>query len=172
VGAIATLLALLVFTPLGSACVSQGVAPQNPPDKGQFLDGGVNLFMMARCGALDCHGQMGRPLRLYSPNGLRKVKAGDPFADRPVGPLTQEELDDNYASVVGLEPEAIGYARSVNGNYDDYLLLRKPVDDVGGGVRHKGGPVLRTQADPGFACLRSWIAGEVSTPDCTLGAQL
>ena len=35
------------------------------PDQNQFIQaGGVNEFMMVRCAALDCHGQIGRPLPL------------------------------------------------------------------------------------------------------------
>ena len=58
-----------------------------------------------RCGALDCHGQVGRPLRLYSASGLRKNTGAKGARDtRPTQP---DELLDNYFSVVGLEPEDV-----------------------------------------------------------------
>jgi len=148
-------------------------APAAPPDRGQFVDGGVNDFMEKRCGSLDCHGQIGRPLRLYSATGLRKTKPLEKFLDRPEGGTTPDEKSDNYLAVVYLEPEAIGLSHATDGAYRDFLLLKKPVglplgpDGYDGdGVRHKGGPVLRETGDPGYNCLVSWIRGAVATPDC------
>lgn len=166
--ALVSLVSLVAFTTTACATApdERELARQNPPDKEQFLRGGVNDFMVARCGALDCHGQVGRPLRLYGVNGLRKVPPLEVELERPTGPLTAEELDDNYLSVVGLEPEALGYARAVEGEYLDFLLLKKPISIEGGGVRHKGGPVLRPTGDPGFECILSWISGDVEATEC------
>jgi len=140
------------------------VAP--PPDRGQFQNGGVELFMEKRCGALDCHGQIGRPLRIYGASGLRKTDPDTPRAPRPNTATTPDEQLDNYLSVVNLEPEAIRFSKTTNGAYRDFLLLKKPLGLENNGVRHKGGPVLRETADPGYNCLVSWIAGAVNQKDC------
>lgn len=129
------------------------------PDRDQFTTS-VSPFMEKRCGALDCHGQPGRPLRLYSQFGLRRdlTEAGA----RVTGPTTPQELTDNYFAVVGLEPEDVGTPSA--------LLLLKPLDIEGGGVRHKGGPVLRKD-DDGYRCLSSWLAAEVDVANCTTAAK-
>lgn len=130
------------------------------PDQNQFIQaGGVNEFMMVRCAALDCHGQIGRPLRLYSPNGLR-YEDGD-GGGRAQGPATAAEKRENYLAVTGLEPEllsAVAVVASQGGEFNDLLLFKKPLDIKGGGVRHKGGPVLRF-GDNGWNCLTGWAAG-------------
>lgn len=143
-------------------------APALPPDREQFINGGVNKFMEKRCGALDCHGQIGRPLRIYSGDGLRKTKPDRPDAARPDTPTSDDEKIDNYLSVVNLEPEAIGLSRATDGAYRDFLLLKKPLG-FEDGVRHKGGPVLRQINDPGYDCLLSWIRGAVVTQACAEG---
>lgn len=76
-----------------------------------------------------------------------------------------DELLDNYYATVGLEPEEISISRVTEGRFDDFLLLKKPLSIEGGGVRHKGGPVLRS-TDPGFDCLISWISGKTLKAKC------
>lgn len=145
------------------------IAPSSPPDRDQFINGGVNAFMERRCGGLDCHGQIGRPLRIYGSLGLRKTDPDKPFAPRPPGDTTMDEKIDNYLSVVDLEPEAMGHSHASGGKYRDFLFLLKPLGVENNGVRHKGGPVLRDIGDPGYTCLVSWIGGAVSTKDCEDG---
>jgi len=154
-----------------NACVtsvdSGATSPYALPDKDQFINQGVGVFMEKRCGALDCHGQIGRPLRIYSANGLRKNDGPDGARDtRATQP---DEQLANYYSVVGLEPEQISLSRVSEGAYDDFLLLKKPLSIEGGGVRHKGGPVLRS-TDSGFECMITWISGQVNKAKCEDGA--
>jgi hypothetical protein len=164
-GAWAAAFAVVVF---GSACSSvdaTAVSPLALPDRDQYINQGVSTFMEKRCGALDCHGQVGRPLRIYSANGLRKnlVKGA-----RDVRGTQPDELLDNYYATVGLEPEEISRSRVTEGAFTDFLLLKKPLSIEGGGVRHKGGPVLRS-TDPGFECLITWISGAVNKAKCEDG---
>lgn len=171
--ALATWLAAAAVVLLGSACVtsvdSGVVSPLALPDKQQFFDQGVDLFMEKRCGALDCHGQIGRPLRIYSQNGLRMVD-GNKQGARDTRPTTPEELQANYYSVVGLEPEEISKSRVSQGAFTDFLLLKKPLSIEGGGVRHKGGPVIRS-TDSGFECLITWISGNANKAKCDDGVK-
>ena len=152
-----------------SACSvdSTKISDLSLPDRDQFTKT-VSPFMEQRCGALDCHGQIGRPLRLYSTNGLRMQDSPTDKTKRDTRPTQPEELLANYFSVVGLEPEDISNGNQSMGDYNDFLLLKKPLGIEGGGVRHKGGPVLRS-TDPGFDCLVTWIAGQVDAQKCADG---
>jgi len=164
-------LAALVAVLCGSACspVDAGRISQIAlPNRDEFKTA-VSPFMEKRCGALDCHGQVGRPLRLYSQFGLRKKNG--PNGTRDTSPTTDAELTDNYFAVMGIEPEDISDSLLSRGAYNDFLLLKKPLSLEGGGVRHKGGPVLRGD-DTGFDCLRSWISGKVNAANCADGSKL
>ena len=100
-----------------------------------------------RCGSLDCHGHIARPLRIYGQNGLRL----DPN-DFPGGrPRTVDESRATYLSVIGLEPEQVG------------VLM---IDKANGNERHKGGRIFADQSDPGYLCLASWLRGAVDVASC------
>lgn len=168
------LASLVVLFALVAACASR---PGNLeleydlPDRASFVDGGVSLFMEKRCGALDCHGQPGRALRLYSQQGLRLGQADG--GGRDLSTTTPAERTENYHSVVGLQPEELSKAVDSAGAYEDILLLQKPLDIEFGGVRHKGGPVLRrTPSDPGWACLEGWVRGKLDPAQCAAAADL
>jgi hypothetical protein len=102
-------------------------------------------------------------MRIYSTSGLRKTDG--PNGTRDTRATTPEERLANYFAVVGLEPEDISIGLVTKGAYTDFLLLKKPLSIEGGGVRHKGGPVLRG-TDAGFECLISWISGQVDSGKC------
>jgi hypothetical protein len=141
------------------------VAPLRLPDRDQFIDGGVSDFMGRRCGTLDCHGNVARPLRLYGDKGLRLEIVPD--APRDTRPTTPKEHLANYRSVVGLEPEDLSKSVETGGEYLDFMLFKKPLSIEGGGVRHKGGQVLRaSDSDPGWVCMRSWVQGKVDARSC------
>lgn len=131
------------------------------PDEGAFVSKGVSAFMEKRCGSMDCHGNVARPLRLYSQYGLR-LEAADVR-----GPTTAAEQKANYLSVTGLEPEELTTAVASKGAYTDFMLLKKPVGEEGFGVKHKGGPVLRAlPSDPGWSCLLGWVRGDADAAIC------
>jgi hypothetical protein len=163
--ALATWTGAFALLALGNACSvdSGAVSPLALPDKDQFINQGVDTFMQRRCGALDCHGQVGRPLRIYSPNGLR-LNDG-PNGTRDNRGIQPNESAANYYSVVGLEPEEISRCLVTQGAFIDFLLLKKPLGLDQGGVRHKGGSVLRS-TDTGFDCLLGWASGTVDPAKC------
>ena len=142
------------------------------PDKASFIDNKVALFMEVRCGGLDCHGQDGRPLRIYGQTGLRLRARDDGLRDN--SPTTDEERTENYRSVVGLEPEALAECFESKGEkFATFQLLKKPLDIENDGIRHKGGPVLRpTQSDPGWQCLYGWVSDNVDAAQCELAAKI
>ena len=163
-------LLLISFIVAVTACVSNEPSDiRFFPDKEEFINGGVSAMMESRCGGLDCHGQVGRPLRLYSARGLRLAVPDQDLRD--TRQTTPEERNENYQSVIGLEPEGLSDSVMTQGEYVDHQLLLKPLDDEGGlGVRHKGGPVLQpTPNDPGWQCLFGWVKGEPNRQACADG---
>jgi hypothetical protein len=113
--------------------------------------------MQLNCGTLDCHGQVGRNMRLYGRYGLRL----DPTYD----PLTQEtsdaEYDATYASIVGLEPEAMSSVVLHQAGPDALTMVRKSR----GIEQHKGGQLV-SEGDPLDTCMVGWITGEGDAGAC------
>jgi hypothetical protein len=164
----------LAVVAIAASCASRpdGVnAAYDLPSRDQYIDGGVSSFMEARCGALDCHGQPGRPLRIYSTNGLRLGTLDGGGRDTsPTGPTEQVE---NYHATVGLEPEAMSQCVQSFGDCQHMMLFLKPLDISGGGVRHKGGPVLRNSPnDDGWMCFQTWVQGKIDPARCQAAVDL
>lgn len=153
-------------------CLSAGCIASTPDDPPTILlpharpsleafgaDPGPADMLEARCGSLDCHGQAGRPLRIYGQSGLRL----DPN-DSPGGrPRTEAETLATYISVIGVEPEQMGAVASERGAEPTRLMLvRKAI----GTERHKGGRVFTDESDPAYACLIAWLRGDPVTRLC------
>ena len=130
---------------------------------------GPDSYLTKRCASLDCHGQLGRPLRIFSKNGLRSFDAsnGGYFPNiTGITPLTPDEQKLNYESVIGVEPEVMSQVIASGGtDVNRLLLLRKPR----GLERHKGGQLMTNEADEGFLCMKSWLGGNgVDTASCKI----
>lgn len=127
------------------------------PSAAQYQQG-VSFFMERRCGTLDCHGQDGRPMRIYGARGLRLPN--DAGLTPATGDTTPAEQLANFRAVVGLQPEQMTRVVASGGqNPESLLLLQKPLSLENGGARHKGGPVIASgQADDGYVCLTQWLA--------------
>ncbi len=149
---------------VASACTgvnTNAITEVTGPDYGQFaevalVDGSVaygpSTVLERRCGTLDCHGQVGRPLRLYGQYGLRFV---DDAGDVPgQAATTATEHEANYQSVIGLQPELMTEVVQGSAPPQDLMLLRKPLQLE----RHKGGAVF-VDGDDGETCILSWLAG-------------
>jgi hypothetical protein len=161
---------------LGVACSSfdqNAVTEVTGPDFGQFatnttVDGaavvGVEAVLERRCGSLDCHGQMGRSLRIFGHYGLRLI-AQDASNTPGVQTTTPTELVANYQSVLGVQPELMTAVVQGNAPPTSLLLLRKPLQLE----RHKGGPVF-VQGDNAYNCIVSWLAGNTVFQACALAA--
>jgi hypothetical protein len=125
------------------------------PDFGSFKNGGVDDLLAKRCATLDCHGQIGRPLRLYSRTGLRLLTDA---ANVPGGNgLTDDEITANFQAVVGLEPEHMSQVVADPQNHPPQLLLLigKPRNLI----IHKGGQVI-SPLDSADTCLISWVTAQ------------
>jgi hypothetical protein len=147
--------ALLVFS-LGCRDDLVSDKPLLCPDPALYSEA-VQPYVEKRCGTLDCHGSTQRPLRIYGQFGLRHpvethVSGGEP--------TTPAELDANYLSFCGLEPERMAEALDDLGASADRLKI---VAKARGLMNHKGGRVVE-EGDPGDRCLSGWV-GKISTED-------
>jgi hypothetical protein len=127
------------------------------PDRASFPE--MAQVLIRNCGTLDCHGMRGRNLRLYGNEGLRWAET-----DRPLSPActTADEFDQDYDSVVGLEPELMSEVVADHGAHPERLtLVRKAL----GLEAHKGGAPLH-QGDDAQLCLTSWLTGATQTDAC------
>lgn len=119
----------------------------------------VSQVFERRCGTLDCHGDAGRSLRIYGRTGLRKPRENPPpgYITGGLVATTPDEVEANYYSICGVEPEKMDGVVKKELQPGDLLILRKPrlVES------HKGGQVF-VEGSPGDRCISSWLAG---TPD-------
>ncbi|MEZ4302386.1 MAG: hypothetical protein R3B70_46090 [Polyangiaceae bacterium] len=129
-------------------CPSQAVFEQS-----------VSPFLERRCGTLDCHGSIARPMRLFGQLGLRH-----PDEDNVSGGAltTAVELTANYTSVCNVDAEKMSESVDDFGNQAENLLL---VTKARGLEKHKGGKVV-SENDAGDRCLRGWLKGEDVTQAC------
>jgi hypothetical protein len=139
------------------------VASCSPPSKGElerqvatratpgtFRAAGVSTVFEKRCGSLDCHGAVGRNLRIYSSRGLRLPNEGGVLPGQ--GDTTLDEITANYQSIMTLEPELTNDVVLNNADPETLLVLKKPLDIE----KHKGGPTIR-RGDDADRCIRSWM---------------
>jgi hypothetical protein len=129
----------------------------NDPSRTNFPN--VANAMQMSCGTLDCHGQLGRDLRLYGFRGLRL----DPN-DTPLERFsTDAEYDASFRSVVGLEPETMSRVVADKGAHPERLtMIRK----ARGLEQHKGGPRM-VEGDDLDRCLVTWLAGDYDDAACS-----
>jgi hypothetical protein len=144
-----------------AACSAPSPGHSTPaalPDEATF--GPVAGLLDVRCGSLDCHGKVGRNLRLYGSAGLRLSPS-----DRPLVPLcdTAAEVAQDYDSLIGLEPE-ITSAVVAGADPSELTLVRK----ARGAEAHKGGTIW-SAGDDSDTCLTSWLAGKPQPADCERG---
>jgi hypothetical protein len=125
--------------------------------------GGVDAVFERRCGSLDCHGAVGRAMRIYGITGGRLEN--DAGLSPGAGSTTAAEIAANYHSVVSLEPERMEDV--VKNHADPYslLILKKPL----GLEAHKGGPAI-AKGDSSETCILSWLQGQTNKTECTNGA--
>jgi hypothetical protein len=117
----------------------------------------VSDAMQLHCGTLDCHGQIGRNMRLYGHYGLRLAATDNPLE----APTSKAEYDASYWSVVGLEPEAMSRVVQTQSNPDALSMIRKPR----GIEKHKGGQLM-TEGDDLDRCLVGWLTDAFDLTAC------
>jgi hypothetical protein len=144
---------------LATACAATPDVNQDTtiltPDYAAFAGGGTNAgvhtFLEKRCGTLDCHGQVGRPFRLFGQYGLRALNDAG-VVSGGVTPDTQGEIYSNYLAAIGLQPEETSRVVAGDDPPTDLLLVAKPTMLE----THKGGQVISV-GDVSYVCLTSWL---------------
>jgi hypothetical protein len=154
--------ALLAFSMLAGcggdlSSPNHGIGELQFPSRADFP--GVSDAMQLRCGTLDCHGQVGRNLRLYGHYGLRLKDT-----DTPLDPFmsTEEEYEASYLSVTQLEPEILSKVVKKEAATIDLTFVRKPR-----GLEHHKGHQLMSQGDSLDRCLVGWLTGSFDADACT-----
>jgi hypothetical protein len=132
------------------------------PDRATFEP--VDDVLQASCGTLDCHGQLGRALRLYGGRGLRLSPKDNPADD----PTTPAEYDRSYGFVIGLEPEVMSDVVMDGGRVPERLTLVRKAREL---EHHKGGKLF-VIGDDRDRCLTSWLAGQLDLAACKAGKEL
>lgn len=125
-----------------------------PPDRASFPV--VAELLVHRCGSLDCHGMTSRNFRLYGYLGMR-LSTRDKLA-----PTTDAEIDEDYLSVVGLEPELLSRVISQGGGNPERLTLMRKAE----GIEDHKGATLFWPGDDQVACLDSWFASKTDATVC------
>lgn len=133
------------------ACPSRAVFTGLSPDGGPSV-ASVSEYMARRCGTLDCHGSVSRPMRLYGRLGLREPSEKNVSGGKDT---TLLELQDNYDSVCNLQPEQTSAAVANQFNPEGLLVVQK----ARGLEAHKGGAVV-IQGDPDDNCIAGWLRGD------------
>jgi hypothetical protein len=131
----------------------------------------VSAVLERRCGTLDCHGSLARPLRLYGQYGLRRYEPPDSqnvedYSQYYPGgkePTTIAELNDNYRSICGLEPALMTEVVDKKADPEVLTLVRKARLRE----KHKGG-LIWNKGDNGDVCLTNWLTGGTDTTTCDL----
>lgn len=127
------------------------VAFRVPRDEVTFAND-VQPILEMGCATLDCHGQRGRPLRLYSTWGLRiddSLRPAPGATLDAIPPIRSDEVHANVSAIAGID---VGLTR-----VDDSLLLRKPLDPAAGGIHHVGRIHWRSTDDPEYQAIRTWL---------------
>lgn len=165
-----------MLTRSGNACallalfLSSCAGPDDPTEPVQVPSSArfelVSGVLGVRCGSLDCHGQLGRSLRIYSPTGLRLD--ADAFPSLDAGVASDAEALANYRATVALEPEVLALVVAEHGKNPERLTL---VRKARGSENHKGGAAiaLGSAAD---RCILSWLSSAIDEAGCRDGALL
>ncbi|HVW25597.1 MAG TPA: hypothetical protein VHC69_09515 [Polyangiaceae bacterium] len=125
------------------------------------------------CGNLACHGAVGRNLRLYGTYG-RRLDPKDVACDQTT---TAAEIQANYASAAGLEPELTAEVVAALSHADidaslDAGIIESEVERLTlvrkarGTESHKGGTVFN-EGSFGDRCLVSWFTGTIDYLSCS-----
>ena len=152
---------------LALTCMLQGCGPGvaeetqrlsntlRAPSQAAFPD--VANALQLRCATLDCHGQVGRNLRLYGYGGLRLSKTETPMGN----PTTDLEFDAAYDSLVGLEPELVSGVVALEIDPNQLTLVRK----IRGIEHHKGGQLV-AKGDALDRCIVLWLTDKSDPAPC------
>lgn len=141
----ATILAVLAAGGLAGCTDDQPV--DQVIELGDVADYGelVQPYVGVRCGSLDCHGDSGRPLRIFAQDGLRLRD------DLRETDITAEEIARNVEAFAGVSPDAVAPA--------EHLALLKGLATSAGGIAHEGDDIWQLTSETGYQCILAWLSG-------------
>lgn len=122
----------------------------------------IHPIFEGSCATLDCHGDEGRPLRLYSETGLRIRDDLRTPPGVPTMPIVEEELAANVASIDAVDAD--------QPNVDMRFLLLKPLSNTAGGLHHYGGRIWSGPDDVAYQCVRGWLLNTIFVDACAAAA--
>lgn len=131
-----------------------GPAPESEPlviPEAADYEAHVQVVVGYGCGSLDCHGDPGRPLRIYARDGLRLR------ADLRGEELTSEEAALDAEAFGGVDPGGVP---------PDHVALLKPLAEEAGGLPHVGEDVWLSTDDAGYRCVLGWLEGATPADVC------
>lgn len=133
---------------LGVAACNETDIEEMPLETGDEFRYAVDVanYVGYRCASLDCHGDMGRTLRLYAYRGLRLQ------AVLRNQSLSSFEIADNVLSLSAFD--------TLGGPIEDNEVLLKGLAVDAGGMAHVGGAVWESTEDPGYRCIAAWLEGK------------
>jgi hypothetical protein len=143
----------------------ESIAPPFDPDPQSGFPLVGNVFG-SHCGSLDCHGQVGRNMRIYSGNGLRLPNSEGNVSG---GSTTSYEYLASYQSIISIDPEVLSdVVRAGGAGAGKWIVLSK-----GRGTEaHKGHTALIPFSDADF-CVVAWVSGAALDPQmCGRAAEL
>lgn len=135
-----------------SACttIDRGAHPLDIPDETAYSRW-VHPYVELRCGSLDCHGDKGRPFRLYGGGGLRlRAELRGTF-------VAPEEIMANVRSFAGISPDIA--------RVSEHRALLAGLAVYAGGLSHVGGDVWDSTNAPGYRCIFAWLEGQSDNVD-------
>lgn len=168
--AIVQLVGVALFAAGTAGCV-QDPGPQVSACADVSTFTAVSPLLEQRCGSLDCHGNIARPLRVFGARGLRFVDVNtdsvnqlfDPNAARKAGTYpgsggsatSDAERKQTWLAVCGLQPETMTDVVAGSGDPEKLLLLSKPLHLE----RHKGDKVFE-KGSQDYDCIVSWLTSK------------
>jgi hypothetical protein len=182
------LVRLLMATSTVAMCVGCSPVKESrigidaPPDTEESF-GPLGDMLDHRCGTLDCHGQIGRNLRIWGCDGMRLQSNTSPAScsDTNGGSkTTPDEHSATYRSLVGLEPNVMSAVydgcQSASGSYPPpdscHPELLTFVRKARGTEAHKGGQLITVDGvdggpDPQDVCIVTWLEGQTDRKQCS-----
>jgi hypothetical protein len=149
----------------GCSGVEQEQIGIEAPSSSEQEFGPVGDYLDHRCGSLDCHGQVGRNLRIWGCEGMRLDPTAISSCNRLIpgaGPTTPAEHQATYRSLVGLEPNVMSAVVAGHGKDPELLTFMRKATGL---ESHAGGQLVDV-GDSQYVCLVSWLGGDTNSAAC------
>jgi hypothetical protein len=154
--AFGALMTALLLVACSSYDPEERVDPAVGPSGPDFYP--VALMLVDRCGQIDCHGSKYRSFRLYGYSSERL----DPLQTPASPETTQDEANEDYASLVALEPQILQQVIREGGAQPDRLTFMRKARNH---EDHKGGKPI-VEGDAADICIQSWLQSHVDADHC------